>query len=192
MQLVETPHAPVRIMQQCIELMHQAGLHVPLLHRDYFLRVQDQARYHADRRTRANQVLQQERHREEQREQQTLTIKEPQLVHTVRIKKPEVEPIPIEAIRNALGQIALEARAESLPKLQLEPPSQTLTTATTTIMTTAPKAAKHQRLDDPSITNPEPRVEEPQTPQGQEEGNRSPLGLEPCTAREPDSRLPRG
>ena len=80
MQLVESPHAPVRVMKQCIELMHQAGLHVPLLHRHYFLRSQDQARYHADRRTRANQVLEQERQREEQRERQTLTIKESQLV----------------------------------------------------------------------------------------------------------------
>ena len=178
MKLVETPHVPVRVMQQCVELMHQAGLLVPLLHRDYFLRSQDQARYHAERRTWANQVLEQERLREEQRERQTLTIKEPQPAHTVRIKKPEAEPIPIEAIRKALGQIALEARPESLPNLQLEPPSQTLTTATTTVTTMAPKAAKHRRLDDPSITNPEPRVEEPQTPQGQEEGNRSPLGLE--------------
>ena len=158
--------------------MHQAGLHVPLLHRDYFLRAQDQARYYADRRTLANRVLEQERLREEQRERQIITMKEPQPIHTVRIKKTEGDPIPIEAIRKALGQIALEARPESLPKLQLELPSQTLMTATTTVTTMAPKAAKQRRLDDPSITNPVPRVEEPQTPQGQEEGNRSPLGLE--------------
>ena len=121
-KLVETPHAPVRIMQQCVEMMHQAGLHVPQLHRAYFLRSQDQARYHAERRTLANRVLEQERQREEQRERQTLTIKGPQQVHTVRTRKPEVEPIPMEAIRKALGQIALEAKPESLPKLQLEPP----------------------------------------------------------------------
>ena len=178
MKLVETPYAPVLIMNQCIELMHQAGLHVPLLHRDYFLRSQNQARYHADRRTRANQFLEQERQREERRERQILTIKEPQPVHTVRTKKPEAELIPIEAIRKALGQIALEARPKSLPKLQLESPTQTLTTATSTITTTSQKAAKIRRLDDPSITNPEPRVKEPQTPQGLEGGNRSPLGLE--------------
>ena len=106
MKLVETPYAHVRIMSQCVELMHQAGLHVLLLHRDYFLRSQDQARYHVDRRTRANQVLEQERPGEEQRERQTLTIKELQPVHTVRTTKPEAEPIPIEAIRKALGQIA--------------------------------------------------------------------------------------
>ena len=123
MKLVETPYAPARIMKQCIELMHQAGLHVPLLQRDYFLRSQDQARYHADRRTWANQVLEQEKQREEQMERQTLTIKQPQPVHVVRTRKPKAEPIPIEGIRKALGQIALEARPESLPKLQLEPPT---------------------------------------------------------------------
>ncbi len=177
-KLMESPHAPVRVMLQCVELMHQAGLHVPLLHQDYFLRARDQARYHAERKTLANKVLEQERQREEQRERQITTIPDPQQTHLVRIKKPEAEPIPIEAIRKALGQIALEARPESLPKLQLEPPSQLLTTATTTVTTVAPKAAKLRRLDDPSITNPVPRVEEPQTPQGQEEENRSPLGLE--------------
>ena len=97
MKLVETPHAPVRVMLQCVELMHQAGLHVPLLHCDYFLHAQDQARYHVDRRTLANQVLEQERLREEQRERQIVTIKEPQPTHMVRIKKPEADPIPIEA-----------------------------------------------------------------------------------------------
>ena len=145
-------------------VMHQAGLHVPLLHRDYFLRAQDQAHYHAERRTLANRVLEQERLREEQRERQITTIQDPQQTHMVRIKKPEAEPIPIEAIRKALGQIALEARLESLPKLHLEPSSQILTTATTTVTTVAPKAAKQRRLDDPSITNPVPRVEEPQPP----------------------------
>ena len=110
-------------MLQCVELMHQAGLHVPLLHRDYFLRSRDQARYHAERKTLANKVLEQERQREEQRERQITTIPDPQQTHHVRIKKPEAEPIPIEAIREALGQIALEARPKSLPKLQLEPPS---------------------------------------------------------------------
>ena len=49
MKLVETPHAPIRVMRQCIEMMHQAGLHIPLLHREYFLRSQDQAGYHAER-----------------------------------------------------------------------------------------------------------------------------------------------
>ena len=102
----------------------------------------------------------------------------------VRIKKPEAEPIPIEAIRKALGQIALEARPESLPKLQLEPPSQTLTTATTTITTKASQKVANRRLDDPSITNPEPRIEEPQTPQGQEgEIDRHLDWRAPCTAR---------
>ena len=61
MKLVESPYAPIHIMKQCIEMMHQAGLHVPLLHREYFLRSQDKACYHAERKTRANQVLEDER-----------------------------------------------------------------------------------------------------------------------------------
>ena len=61
MKLVETPYANVHIMKQCIEMMHQSGLHLPLLHRDYFLRSQDQARYHAERKMIANRVLEDER-----------------------------------------------------------------------------------------------------------------------------------
>ena len=111
-------------------------------------------------RTRANQVLEQERQREEQRERQTLTIKEPQQVHPVRTSQPAAEQIPIEAIREALRKIALKAKPKSLPKLELEPPPQYLTTATSTITTTAPRTTKYQRLEEPSIDATGPRITE--------------------------------
>ena len=164
-KLVESPHASIPIMRQCVKMMHQAGLHVPLLHQEYFLRAQDQARYHAERRTRANQVLEQERQREEQRERQTLTIKEPQQVYPVKTTRSATEPIPIEAIQKALGEIALEARPKSLPKLRGgTPPSQYLTTAASTVTTTAPRTTKCRRLEEPSIDANEPRVTEPDFP----------------------------